>query len=488
MRKLHAVVAAVLAVFTFSPPARAEKVGVVLESYVGERSAQADGSLREILAALADRGYDYGTEVVGRVFESRVSRPAIAAGLPTDFTAQAERGHRAFVSGQFEDAAQILVPLVDAAHANPGAFALDQSLRTPLAKALTALALSHGRMGDSAAQEQVFTELVRSFPEMTQTKGTLGADAFATFEQVRKSLAAAKPSKLTITATDESAVVFINEKIERVGAVSKPVVPGAYRVFVQSGKKLSRVHLVNVGAGQDASLEIDLAFDAAIHTGPAWTGLTFATAAEREKLENIYAADFARAIGAKGVAVVGIDSATGRSIVFGTLVNPRTGRDIRRASVALEPAPAPDRLRGIATFLVENRTTPGLDIQVGEPVAGDLATDESARRTGGSGPSSRDAGRGGGRWGGWKYLTGAIALGGIGVGSYLLYLDGSKQGDGVNEYETTGAGIGTLAGAALFVGITVYLFATDGPTKQPTRSAYIVPTGDGAAVGFTTRF
>src|SRR5688500_5924353 len=107
-----------------------EGFGVVVESYTGERPATAATVLAPVLRELAARRFLAGADAVGRTFEAQVSRPAISAqGLPADFAEQIERGHRAWISGTFDQAVSVLGPIVDAAHANSGAFAKNPGLR-----------------------------------------------------------------------------------------------------------------------------------------------------------------------------------------------------------------------------------------------------------------------------------------------------------------------------------------------------------------------
>ena len=73
--------------------------GIVLESYTGERPADANRLLSPVLDELANRGYVAGPDVVGRRFEQRVSRPSQVGGLPAGFSDQIEQGHKAYIRG-----------------------------------------------------------------------------------------------------------------------------------------------------------------------------------------------------------------------------------------------------------------------------------------------------------------------------------------------------------------------------------------------------
>jgi hypothetical protein len=410
----------VLALLLIVAPARAG--GIVLESYTGERPADAPRLLGPVLEELARRDYATG-DTVARAYEAQVSQPAVrAAGIPADFAAQVDRGFKAWVSGRFDEAVKVLVPLVETAHANTGAVARDPSLRDPLLKAQIALALAYQRIGDLSAMRATFSEILRSFPDAQISRATYGPDAHQVFEQVRRDVQAQGRGTLHVKLTDDSGVVFIDESYRAVGSTSLPLSPGEYRVVVMMNKQPSRNHRVTVRANAETTIEIDGKLDLAVRTA-GYTGFAFATQPEREAHEARSAQRFARAIGASAVAVVGIDDVRGRSAVVGSLVSLQSGREIRRASIPIEPDPSRDKLRALARFLAGDDPAPGLDVQFSsgnEAPARDGASGETVLRDG-----ARDSGRGGGRWGGWRWLTAGIAVAGLGTGVVLIALDGS---------------------------------------------------------------
>jgi len=459
--------------------------GIVIESYTGQRPGDANRLLSPVLDELANRGYVAGPEVVGRRFEQKVSRPSLVEnGLSDAFAAQVEKGHKAWIAGRFDEAVRVLTPLVDSAHANPGAFAQNQPLREKLLKALIALALSHQRIGDRDATRQTFGEILRSFPDTQLSRASYGPDAFNLFEEVKKQTTAGGKGKLVVKATHDSAVVFINERFQAAGGSARAeVLPGEYRVFVQVGKQLSRVHRVNVVANEEATVTIDADFDSLVHSSPEWTGFQFTDAAAREKLDSTYAAAFANAINARGVVLVGIDHVRGRPAIVGSLVSLMNGREVRRASINLDPDPSVEKLRALARFIAGENAAPGIDIQ--------LAGDISSVPTGtGEGVQIGDLKRRdeGGTWGGWKFITGGAALGALGVGAYLLSVDGDCTDDACTyQRETSISGWATIGGGAVLAGVTVYLFLR-GSGESQTRSAYVVPTSGGAYAGYALQF
>src|SRR5690606_32676767 len=122
-------------------------------------------------------------------------------------------------------------PLVETAHANTGAFAMQPALREPLLKALIALALAYQRNGDPSAMRATFGEILRSFPDAQISRATYGPDANQAFEQTRRELQASGRGKLTIQVDDE-AVVFVNEAYRGPGSTTIELLPGEYRVVV----------------------------------------------------------------------------------------------------------------------------------------------------------------------------------------------------------------------------------------------------------------
>ncbi len=467
--------------------------GIVLESYTGDRPDDATRLLSPLLDELAKRGVVGGYDVVGRKYEAEVSRSTLSIeGLTPDFADRIERGHKAWIEGRFDEAVSLLSPMIDAAHANPGAFAQNQPLRERLLKGLIALALSQQRMGDPSSSRTTFGEILRSFPDTQLSRATYGPDAYNQFEEVRR--AATARGRLTVKVPDESGVVFINEHFENVGTTSKAdLVPGEYRVYVQLGKQLTRSHTVIVRGNQETTLAFQPAYDAAIRTTPHWTGLAFATPAERERDESAFAAKFAREIGAGSVIVVGYDQVRGRAAVVGSIVNLETGREIRRASLALEPEPSVERVRALARFLAGDQATTGIDVQLGGDVRVPAAKAKSGAAAAEPGDGDDSPATHEGPWGGWKYVTGGLAVGALATGVTLFALDGQcsvdvsgnlpcpmKYDNHPFDYIAVGAGVA-------LAGVSVYLFLHH-PNHAPSHTAYVVPTRDGAFVGYAARF
>jgi hypothetical protein len=454
--------------------------GIVLESYTGDRPADAPRLLAPVLEELAQRKFTAG-DGVARLFDARVSRAALPpTGMPADFAAQAEKGFKAWVAGRLEEANTILGQLVSTAHASSGAFAADPSLREPLQKALIALALAQQRIGDQAAMRATFGELVRSFPDAQVPRATYGPDAQLAFEAVKRELVGGGRGKLTVKLTDDTAVVFVNEAYRAVGSTAAELIPGDYRVVVMANKQPSRAHPVTITAGGAATIEIDPKFDQTIRTS-GYTGLTFATQTERDAAEATSAARFAKAVGASAVAVVGIDDVRGHSAVVGALISLESGREIRRASIPIEPDPSSERLRALARFLSGDDPVAGLDVQFANPYDRDIGNKKTPK-----GPDKP-------RWGGWRWITGVVGVAGLATGGVLLGLDGRcpsnpPAGQPCNDvYATATPGFIALGAGAVFTGVSIYLFVTH-KTAAPATVPVVAPAQGGATVGLSSRW
>ncbi len=465
----------VLFVLAAVVPARAD--GIALEAYTGERPADASRLVTPIFDELAARKFATG-DTLAHTFDGSISRaPQTASGLPSDFGEQADRGFKLWVGGRFDEAIKQLVPLVEAAHANTGAFATAPALREPLRKAMIALGLSQMKTGDQAAMGVTFGELVRAFPDAQLSRATYGPEAFDAFEQVRRETNASGRGKLTVKVADEQAVVFIDEAYRAIGTTTAELVPGEYRVVAVVNKQPSRSHKVVVRAGGETTVVVDNGFDQAVRTS-GWTGFSFPTEAVRDAHEAAYAIEFAKSTNATALAIVGIDQSKGHDVIVGSLISLQTGREIRRASVALDPDPSNDRLQALAHFLAGDPPAAGIEVQLG------------AKMSAAGVAAQHDEDHPSGRWGGWKWITSVAAVGALGAGTTLLVLDGRckqmpQPGRPCNDVYANSPGqwIGLGVGAVL-AGVSIYLFATQ--PSRPVRSAYVAPAPNGGVVGFTT--
>ncbi|MEO8842283.1 MAG: hypothetical protein ABI704_11975 [Kofleriaceae bacterium] len=476
----------VVILLVLSNIARADD-GIALEVYTGERSADASRLLGPILDELARQKISTG-DTVGRLFETAVSKPArTAKGLPSDFGTQADTGFNLWVSGKFDDAVKLLGPLVDLAHQNSGSFAKDTTLREHLRKALIGLALAQSRRGDPSGMHATFEEYVRSFNDASVPKAVYGPDAAAAFDGVKKDVMAAGTGKLTVRTMQTGSVVFVDETYRGAGTTTVDLPAGEYRVVVIANDQPSRTHFATVHGGGEMTVVVDAAFDQAVHT-TGWTGFQFPNAAAREAHEAAYAAQLARDVGARSVALVGIDTVKGHSSIVGSLVSLESGLEIRRAGVELVPDPTTDILKSLARFLTGEAAAPGLQVMSTSkvPVETQVAQrDESSGELHSNGTVTTDR-----YWTGFKWVSLALTIGLGGTSGTLYYLNGHCNGDAPighvcnNVYNNHPYDRDFMFAAIPFAIATVVLFVEQ--TKQvPSSMAYVTPTDHGALAGYS---
>jgi len=486
----------VVLVVALASPQVAMAGPIVIESYTGKRPDDATQLLAPLHEELAGRGYTSG-DSLGRKYEARASRPATTPdGLAPDFESQVERGHKAWVAGRFDEAVSILVPQINAAQANAAAIAQNQALRQSVLEALTALALSQQRKGDLAAARDTFQEMLRSFPDAQISRATYGPDAYQFFEDVRRDLGKSGRGRLSVKVSSTSAVVFINERFENVGSLTKgDLLPGTYRVFVQIAKQASRVHKVEVKPEDETVLALDPAFEATLRTtGPA-TGFVFSDQNTRDKNEPGYAARFANEVGASAVAVVGIDMVRGRPALVGSVVDLQSTKEIRRASLTLDPVPTVERIRSLAGFLAGEAAAEGLVVEIGAEPEKEEEEEESEQERG----SNRS----------WMLWTGigGVALGAVGGGLAIKFAldakDASAEYDRVCAVSCTSeqalslerqqktanrnAIISAAAGGAIVVTGAVFIVLSRMGGGR-SNSVAVVPTTGGVYTSYTHSF
>lgn len=480
MRPHLAAIAALLVLSSLPSPARAGQP-IVLESYAGERPADADAVLLPVIDELAKHGFVVGPAVVGRKLEAEVSRPAVAGGLPEGFAAALARGYDLWTNGKFNEAAALLGPLVEAVRRSPGELARDgsEALAAQVQKAQIALAISQQKLGDRAAAKQTLAEALRGDPELKLSRGMYGQEASALYDEVLRELTERGKGKVIIEAS--GAGIYVNERLVGMGKRELYLFPGEYRVVARFGNDLSRAHRVAIAGGDIHQLEIDPDFDRAVHTQPGWTGFSFAASADRERDEQRHAAAFATAIGADQVVVVGIDIVRGRRMIKGALLNKSNGREFRSGSIPLDASPSEEQRRNLARFLNGAPATPDIIVESTGPGGRASGRDAAARPM----------------WTGWKWLAGGGALAAGALGGVFLSYNGTCSAPtepGVpcpDHYNTAVQGWISVGGAVALAGVTVLLVVRERRADDSAaRAAYVAPApgGGGVIAGYAGRF
>jgi hypothetical protein len=474
----------------------------VIESYTNTRPDDASEVLAPLMDELAKQGASIPASYVP-VYEARVSRPTTSPkGLPADFEAAVERGHRAWIAGRFAEAVAILQPLIDDAHANALSVATNQVIRTKLLKACSALALSQQRLGDLANAKETIREILRSFPDAQFSRAMYGPDAYQLFEQVRREVGTAGRGRLNVEVSESQAVVFVDEHFENVGKLSKGDMQlGTYRVYAQLGRDTSRMHLVTITANEDAKLPIDLEYDRTVYTTPRWAGMLFGSLPLRRQNEVPYAARMGRDLDASEVIVLGIDVENSKAVIVGSVIDPTTARVLKRSSIPLLPAPSDEKLRSLARYL-----TRGGDAPVEDPsVASSQPTAPSglpARPEQPAAPTNHHRT--------WMLWTGIGAIGAGLVGGGFAYKFSGDADDAGNELKTTCAIsctneqvrdlqakqddanhkvliAGVAGGAAVVTGVVLVVLSRRETPSSSTRVSFS-PTAGGAQASVTLSF
>jgi hypothetical protein len=463
---------AVLALLAVLPGAAAAGDMVVVESYAGDRPADAAEVLAPLYAGLAEVGAVPAAELVDALHD-RLSRPARAA-EGAGFAAAAalvEKGYDGhWLSGEFEPAIVALGRAVGEIDADPGALADVPARRDLRLKALVGIALANKRLGNAEAAVRAMAEVIRSFPDRDFNRSLFGPEAHDLYREVAADVARLPAGTLRVDVDDDAVVVFVNDRFAGTGSLAAELPPGRYRVYVKKGNRDGRRHDVDVHSGETSRLSVSWRLDAALRTAGAAT-LAFETEAARAHDETALAIRVARAAGADSVAVIGIREHEGRRAVVGSLLSLDSGSQTRGATLALEPVrPGPDGVRALVRYLA-----------LGEPSDAIIVT-RTARPPPPRARSLRS----------WKWLTLATGTAAVATGAVLVSIDGPILDDAGNhtpdQYDTATPGY-VLAGAGIaLVATGVILWLRDDPADERATTVTVLPTDDGASIGLAGSF
>ena len=463
---LLAVAAGVLA------PASAAADPIVLESYGGPRPDDADRLLGPVMAELGRAGFPARPEVE-RQIDGRLSRPA--GGLDDARAAEAirsiEAGYKKFLAGDFAAAVGEIERGLAPLRAAPGAIAGKNERRDAVMRGLLGVALSQRRLGRQTEATAAMAELIRSFPDREISYKDYGPEPRDFFQKVQKEMAREGTGELAVDVDDDRTVVFINERYAGVGDVKvADLHAGRYRVFVQQGDQLGRVHEVDVEAARAATVSVSWQLDAALRAGAT---LVFSDEGARADQEARHAVRIARSLSAQRVVVLGIRDNRGRRSVVGAVYAADSTRPLRSGAVAVEPVvPADERLAALARLLAGDEAAAGLVASLAESPRGP---------SGGAGLDDDDGGDRPYRI--WKWVALGSGLAALGAGVTLIAIHRSS-GDGTRDpsaRDTRVPGIVSAAAGAALTGLGIYLFVKDARDRRDERSAAIVPLDSGGA-------
>lgn len=346
---------------------------LVLESYVGQRPANADAIMAPVLDELEQRGFATRPASVLDVVGGSAPRPGV---LDRDITAAeitqfADSGYEAYTRGRFAEAEAVLKLAIERIHRNPALLVLDTNNLEATFKILVALALSQAKRGDTTGGAATMIELIRTFHSQPITRVDYGPDAEQFYRAVARQVQALGRGELSVSVTSDQAVIFVDGQIRGLGkAALADLIPGVYRVFVQVPGTAGRQYEVEVTAGRHSVLRVDWELDSSLWLADSWVGFVFATEAERARQAGFAGALARRWGGGALLAVVGMVQVQGKPAITGQLYD-ASGRAVRGAAVLLEGADQA-RLRSLARFLSDGVAGAGVRvIRDGGPALGD---------------------------------------------------------------------------------------------------------------------
>jgi hypothetical protein len=457
----------------FVGPAAAASEGpaaAMVESFSGDRPAVASSHIRHVTTVLAAQSVLAGTELV-TTLHAKVSRPAGSAdpSLLTRTSTLFNAANDLYIRGRFAEAEAGLQRTIAELRTNSALVVTQQMAREDLYRSLVILSHAQARQGELAQAIATMSEVIRSFPERRVETSTFGLEVADFYRRVLRDLNVLPRTALRIE-TDPDVAVFLNERFVGLGGAYLPdLPPGHYRVLTQRKQRFGRVHDIAL-AGEQMELRIDAGFDAALQSDDL-PRLGFPSEKDREAHEARYAQRFGQALAVKEVFILGTRVAQGRQILTGTAISVTTGRMLRSAAVALEPAPPSGiTLEALARFLMQGGPKEGLI----------LAVDDAGGDEPHGGPSRV-----------WKWLATISGLAALGLGAYWVAIDGSgtcSQASCPERFQTATQGYVALGlGGGLLVtgGILFYL---DSSWAAPARDTIAERAPRATLFGAKVRF
>jgi hypothetical protein len=478
---LAAVVLAALVVV----PSPAVAAPIAIESYEGERPADADALLAPAYAELARRGFIVQGALAAQV-DKALSRGSAQLTASQGIEAQKliDRGYQSFIDGDYAAAVASVNKGLAIYAAAPGQVAREEALRDLQFKGLLVAARSYEVLKKGEDAFRLMAEAIRSFPDRHVSTAEFDPKVNALFRKVKAELTRQGTGSLEVKVDDAAAVVFLNERFVGTGAVTVPgLFPGTYRVYVAKGAQPGRVRDVSVSAGGQAVIAVSWAIDSVLRSGSGYLGLEHPRGSGTEG-ELATATRLGRELDAASVVVLGIRSIDGRRAVIGYAVS--TSSQTRSfAAVQVEPVEAPpERLTTLAAFLSGDKSVTPDGLITREP--------RGARpRVAGPDPDEPSDEVSSSRFGAWTWVTTGAGVAAVGAGVTLFLLDednvsgGTRQEKAFNGktpgYVAGGIGVALIAAGA-------YMFITDGGGESEGPVMSIAPTPDGATFAVSGRF
>ena len=510
-----ALVTALLAVTCAPDVALAD--GILFESYVGTRPAEADRIAMLVHAVFDRRGFIVDLPTLTRLFHEHAFRQGVVAPRFGEILRkQSLAGANDFSDGNFRRAADGLGKLITAMRQNALVVARDPKNRELALRALVYYALACGRLAEAQEaapteaeryarlRDDTMTEVIRSFPSKIITAKSFGEESELLFQRIRDQLNKAGRGKLSIAVSDPDAVIYINEIVQGTAKVEVgDLLPGVYRVLLQMSTGEARQYEVEVTANQVARLAVDWDVDSLFVVGD-WVGFKYPTEKEHAREAQLVSELAKKHSNAYVAATVTIARVRGRAAVTGTSYSVISGKLLRSGRVELTGTISDERaLDHLVDYLMVHAAVEGVTpVDHPEYIAPTTLEPEHVAapvepapappvvETAVTSPPPAPAPRRSHTWPMWAAAGGAVTA--FAIGGYALYRyygPCGRQEDlcrtyvpyaGAEGYAALGAGVALSALSAYW-----FIRTTNAPN---TTRVTMAPLRNGAVVGCAGSF
>jgi len=461
---------------------------IAIESYEGERPADAETLLRPIYTELARRGFVVGDALVAQI-ERTESRSAdqLSASASVEAQRYVDQGYQSFVDGDYAAAVASVTRALELYATAPGQMGRESALRDLQFRALLVAARSYEVLGQGEEAFGTMAEAIRTFPDRHVSGAEFGPQVNALYRRVRDALAKQGTGSLEIKVDDPAAVLFVNERFVGTGAVKlDQLVPGPYRVYVAKGGQPGRLHAVQVNAGAPSVVSLSWDIDGALRTRAGYAGLEFARGGGTDQ-EIALATRLARELGARRVVILGVRQLDRHRAVVGWSISTESQTKVF-GGVQIEPVdPAPETLAKLGALLGGDKNVDTRDL-ITTPPRPRVAREAAAL----AGPPGRP-------FKVLKWLTAGAGVAVLGTGGVFIAIDEDdppvdpSHPRAEKHLETLKPGIGMAVGGAVLLGIGVYMFIADaggsGGAEEERGPAFsIAPTDGGLSFAVSGHF
>ena len=333
---------------------------IVLESHVGQRSADSATAIEPVVDELERLGFAARPNSIAKLLQGRAPRPGrLDQGKSVaDIKQLIALGRGAFDKGKFSDAETALRRAVELIRRNPALLVLDTNNEKVTYSAFVALALTLSKLKLADEATAVMLELLR----MSSTpipQADYGPKAEEIHSNAQKQAQALGRGSLAIAVNDDRAMVFVDGQFRGLGKVALgDLIPGTHHVLVQVPGTGGLQYVRTVQTNEPSRLDVDWPLETMVHIEDPWAGLIFPTEADRAK-EAVYAGELARRLRRDDLIIIGLTQLNGVSYVVGTQY-PANGDPPIGAFAPVSGGEA--LLRSLARYLYDGTMAAGLRV------------------------------------------------------------------------------------------------------------------------------